>query len=202
MPTFRLGPPQPCLPPAGLAYHSITTLDQRRMFQSLGLGAVVAACVALAWLGCVPGSLPLGQPSFTEFGIVVLVLTLGHEGLHMLGFPRLGCGAGTVAGIWPAGAGSPYVQHLAPMGRNRFLLACLLPFLVLTLLPFALSSHAPGALGYLSWVSLANCLGASSDLYIVAQLLRTVPAGAWVLESGESLLWGTGPYGARQPVSA
>jgi hypothetical protein len=152
------------------------------------MGTVVAAAVALIWSFCNRDSLPLGSPSWTALTIVFLLLCLGHEGLHLLGFPNAGFDRHTVIGLW-AEFGSPYVQYLSPMVRTRFVFTALLPFLVLTILPFPLASIFPESVAYLSWVSVLNSVGAGSDILVAAKLLSMVPRDALVIESGELMYW-------------
>lgn len=188
MPTIRIGDPIEGSVPVG-AERSMKTMDQRSLLHSVGVGLVLAAGIALMWWQFIPHSLPLGSPSLFALGVVMLALSVGHEALHMLGFPRFGLDANTVIGFWPR-IGSPYVQHLAPMTRNRFLLAVVLPFLALTILPFALAANGIGPVAYLSWISVANCFGAASDIYIFTKVATAVPRKAWVVDSGKSLHWG------------
>jgi hypothetical protein len=189
MPKLLLGRPPQQNPPFLSKWNSIKIFDKECLLWSLGIGISVAACVALIWRNCDLDSLPLGSPSWMEFAIVVMVLSVGHETLHMLGFPRFGFDSNTVIGVWPE-AGSPYVQYLSPMSRNQFLIAAMFPFLALTILPFMLASYGIGSVEHLSWISVLNSVGAGSDILIVGKLLWMVPNNASVLENGDLLYWG------------
>jgi hypothetical protein len=187
MPKLRVGCPlQRNLPSQG--WDSIEVFDQRRIIWSLGIGGFLGLCVALAWYEFDAASLPLGSPSLIEFVLVVTVLVIGHEGLHLLGFPHAGLDSNTLIGIWPQ-LGSPYVQYLSPMARNQFLLSVLLPFLILTILPFILVAGGIGSVGYLSWISVLNSVGAGSDLFIFVKMLSVVPVNASVMENGDRMYW-------------
>jgi hypothetical protein len=187
MPKLRIG--HPLQTSCSQNCQTIKIFDQRRLLLSIGLGAVVALCFAIAWRNCSGESLPLGSPSWLEFGVVLVTLSLGHEALHLVGFPRRGLDSNTVIGLWLE-FGSPYVQYLSPMSRNQFLLATILPFAVLSILPVVFAANDIGSVAYLSWISVLNCVGAGSDLLVFAKTLAIVPANAWVLENGESMLWG------------
>lgn len=187
MPKLRIGCPlQGDLPDVG--WNSLAIFDQRRLMWSLVVGIALAVCVALAWYEFDSSSLPLGSPSFIEFVSVVATLVIGHEALHLFGFPNVGLGSNTVIGIWPQ-TGSPYVQYLSPMARNQFLFSLLLPFLILTVVPFTLVACGIGSVGYLSWVSVLNSVGAGSDIFIFVRMLSVVPATASVMESGDRMYW-------------
>lgn len=189
MPQLYIGRPLAGNPPFGVAHHSLAIFDQQRLTWSVMAGCTLALCLALLMLLVNPASLPLGSPSWTEIGLAFLVICIGHEALHMLVFPRLGLGQDTIIGLWPQ-FGSPFVQHLSPMPRNRFLCSAAMPFLVLSLAPIPLVAHDIGPVDLLSWVAVLNGFGAGSDLHIAARVLRVVPADAWVVENGETLLWG------------
>ena len=168
------------------------TLDQRRLIFSIGLGICVALLVAVLWLVCYPNSLPLGSPSWMEFTLVFFILAVGHEALHVIGFPRIGLDSKTIIGIWPE-FGSPYVQYLSPMRRNRFLLATLLPFFVLTIFPlpflFLFSIKLTESIGYASWISVLNSIGAGSDILIFAKVVTQIPKNSLLIENHDSIYW-------------
>lgn len=167
---------------------SVVVFESDRLVLSLGIGLILALIFGFILLTSNPASLPLGTPSWLEIFIFISILTIGHELLHLLGFPRLGLDSNSVAGIWWE-CGSPYVQHVLPMQRNRFILACAIPFTVLTLIPLILVLNNFGSVEYLSWISVLNCIGAGSDLFIILKLFLSVPNNAWVLENGQSIQW-------------
>lgn len=187
MPTLRIGVPLPAtFPDAG--WHSMPVFDVRNFVRSCLLGVLLAVCFGLAWHALVAASLPLGALSVIYVAWFAAVLIIVHEGLHVLGFPGGGANANTVIGIWPQ-LGSPYVQYLLPMTRDRFILVCLLPFLGLSVLPLALVACGVGPVAQLSWLSVLNCIGAGSDIFIVIKLIKIVPATAQVMESDGKLYW-------------
>jgi hypothetical protein len=188
MPKLRIGSP-PQSPFLGDAtWNSIVVLERRPLLWSLCIGIGLAVGIALAWRLVAPGSLPFGAPTWIDIAVVTMTLALGHEALHLLGFPNAGLDANTVVGVWPE-LGSPYVQYLSPMARNRFLFAVLLPFLALTVLPFLLVLKWDGQIAVFSWISVLNCVGAGSDIFIFVKMLALVPDTAFVLESGHRLYW-------------
>jgi hypothetical protein len=167
------------------------TFDQRRLLLALGLGICTSLLIASIWMMHYPKSLPLGSPSWIEFTLTLFTLAIGHEALHLLGFPKFGFDSKTIIGFWPE-FGSPYVQYLSPMQRNRFLLSTILPFLVLTLLPLFLLTGSSKLTAYLSWISVLNSVGAGSDLLIFMKVAMQVPKDSYIMESHDSVYWGFG----------
>lgn len=188
MPILHIGPPLQAHLPTNANWNSFKIFDQRRLVWSLGVGISAGICVALIWTNFYPSSLPFGSPSWTEIATAVMILAIGHEAMHLLGFPRAGLDSRSVIGIWTE-TGSPFVQHLSPMSRNQFLLSAVLPFVALTMLPFILVPSGIGSLAYLSWISVLNSIGAGSDIFIIAKVLSTVPRDASVIESGDLMYW-------------
>lgn len=188
MPKFHIGRPLRCPLPVNAGWNEIKTLDQGRLAWSVCVGICVALIVAVIWRIYSTESLPLGSPSWSQILFSLIILSLGHEAIHLLGFPNLGMSAETVVGVWPE-AGSPYVQHLSPMSRNRFLIVSILPFLVLSILPLALAFNGAGPINLLSWLSVLNCVGAGSDLLIFHKVIRAVPTKAHVIEAEAALYW-------------
>lgn len=186
MPQFRLGPQQQII--LGSDWKKIHTLDQRKFAWSIGIAVGMGLVAAWIWRTCFDESLPLGVPSWMEILLTIAICTVGHELLHMLGFPSLGLSSNTVIGFWPQAA-SPYVQYLCTMSRDRFLIVVLLPFFVLSILPFVFAAHGIGSLKHLSWISVINCIGAGSDILIAIQVVRSIPQTTKVVESGDSLCW-------------
>jgi Putative zincin peptidase len=158
------------------------------MTKALGFGLLMGFCVAVTWRLLDTNTLPIGVPTAFEFIVVLLVLTVVHEALHLLGFPGFGFDGHSACGVWPKG-GSPFAQYLRPVSRNRFIFFTATPFVVLSLMPLVVK-----ALGYpvshlIAWTSVINSVGAGSDLLACALLLKDVPKNAEVIESDMGLYW-------------
>jgi len=187
MPIFHFGQPL-CSQLPNAQWKRIPTLKQRQLIWSLCVGISIGLCIAFIWRTYYGTSLPLGSPSWEEIALSAIILSIGHEAIHLLGFPYCGLNAKTVIGIWPQ-VGSPYVQYLLPMSRNRFITVALLPFLVLSLLPFTLAYGNVASVDQLSWISVLNCVGAGSDIFIASRVLFIVPSKASVIENADALYW-------------
>lgn len=187
MPALRIGRPLPGNF-SDDAWSCMAVFDLRQVLWSFVVGGIVTGCITVLWCWVDNASLPLDSQSPDAIFLLTLAMVICHEALHLLAFPGAGLNANTVIGIWPQLA-SPYVQYISPMRRNRFLFACILPFLILSILPLILVLAGFEPISYLSWISVGNSVGASSDLFIVGKVLLTVPAGAMVLESDGKVYW-------------
>jgi hypothetical protein len=190
MPHFILGPPPKNEMVDNARWHRVEDYGSsgRQMLVALSVGVVVALCIGLIWRALDPNALPLGQPSLADFFIVIAIAIVGHEGLHLLGFPGAGFTRHSVCGIWP-GAGSAFVQHLQPMTRTRFLIATLLPFLVISILPISIQALGFSVGNVVAWTSTLNAVGCGADILAAALLFKTVPKQARILESSHILYW-------------
>lgn len=169
-------------------WESIAVFDQRRVLFSIVTGICTAFVMSLILIQLNSMSLPIGTPSLSEIISVIAILTIGHEALHLLGFPSFGLNSNTVFGIWPQ-FGSPYVQYILPMTRNRFLLSSILPFIFLTLLPIFLIALGIGSTPHLSWISVLNSIGVGSDIFIFFKIFSSAPSNSCVVENGEDIAW-------------
>ena len=167
-------------------------IDAKAFAAPVAVGLLASLCIALLWKTTGADTLPLGHPDTWEIVLFALFLGLGHEACHLLGFPGAGLTHQSVWGVWLQ-AGSPFAQHLQPMGRNRFVAALLLPFVVLSLIPLVLQAVGVQIDPFMQWTSVLNTIGAGADLVAVAKLVFSVPARATVVESNHSLHWKDGP---------
>jgi hypothetical protein len=171
-----------------LAWNSMEVFDARRLCYSVLVGGALAVVFAVIWRVLDTASLPLGRPSSAEIFCVTAILIIFHEALHFVFFPGAGLNANSVIGVWCKVA-SPYVQYLSPMRRNRFMLVLVMPFLILSVLPLFLLSFGIGQNTYIGWISVLNCLGAGSDLFIFAMMFASIPSHSQVLESDGKVFW-------------
>ncbi len=189
---YRLGAPPPTLEENAAEWHHLSVFGERPFFISVGLGISIAGIFALLWTLALPGSLPLGSPSFPELIAALLILVVGHESCHLAGFPKLGFDGNAVAGIWVE-RGSPYALYRLPLKRNRFLWVLLLPFLVISFGPLLIAFFGGSPPPLLQWCSVLNAFGAASDMYVFFTLIRHVPSDGVVIENGNNMSWRTAP---------
>jgi hypothetical protein len=163
-------------------------LSSQNLKYSLLTGLIAASILAAIWLIYFPNSLPLGEPSLIEFFIVLLIISLGHEIIHLFCFPGGGLDGKSTLGIWLQ-TGSAYAQYTLPMSRNRFILATAMPFIFLSIFPFMFVLWGKLPVNFSSWISVTNCVVAGSDIFVCWKLLTSIPANAKVIESGTQLCW-------------
>jgi len=107
------------------------------------------------------------------------VYFLTHELIHVLASPSFGLTDRSVIGLWPAG-GVAYSHYDGERSRERWILMLLMPFLVLSVLPFAVAALSGWNSPFLAALSLVNVVGSYVDLYNAGYVFWKVPAGAFV----------------------
>lgn len=185
---FRFGCPlEPDLG-SGEKWDRFKAFDMASILRSIFTGLFIAGVIAAVWLIAFTGALPIGTPSWMDMLLAVAVTLFVHELFHLIGFPKMGLDGSARIGIWPELC-APYVQYLLPVSRNRFIFAAGLPFLMISIIPLFFTINNTLPIEYLSWISVINCVGTGSDIFILMKLLRTVPRNALVIESGEDIYW-------------
>lgn len=99
----------------------------------------------------------------------------------------LGC-ANLVIGFWPRHL-APYIAFAGPLPRGTQLLSGILPFPVLTVLPFLVALTVPATAWWMAGLSILNVMGSGADVVRVVLLARQVPAGALVRNQGYATWW-------------
>jgi hypothetical protein len=134
----------------------------------------------------------IGDLESWQFLLTLAGVMAAHEVIHMLGHPRMGLSSLSYLGFLPK-QGLFYASYLGVVTRRRFLVMALLPFFLLTVVPYCLAPYmSPTWRAVMTAVSVLNGMAASGDLWIVLQVLRRIPRGAFV--QGE---W----YGSIPPVA-
>jgi hypothetical protein len=113
--------------PFSLLGVALASVSWGRVFRGrIAAAPAVFGCSA-AWLG------PLAV-----LLCAIPLLIVAHELIHALGYPRLGFSDRTILGIWSSRF-LFFAAYRGGMGRNRWLLVYLLPFLVLSIVPAVIS---------------------------------------------------------------
>ena len=127
--------------------------------------------------------------------ILILVLLIpAHEFLHALFYPDWGLSSRTIIGVWLS-KGVFYAHYEGKMGRNRFLLIFLTPYLVLGILPALVWALLPANHLFsevsinLLYISLLGSIFSSSDLVGVSLVFLQIPAAAIVRNKGWKTYW-------------
>lgn len=165
-------------------------------------GVALAVPFVLAWYLLIRPEAPASGFSVTItapallgtiFAIAVFIFL--HEALHVVpmlfadrsvdsDFPR----GDIVMGFWPRNL-APYVAYLGTTSRELQLLSGAMPFLLLTLLPFAVGAVFPAIALWTAALSIVNVLGSAADLIMLAFIVRQVPRGALMRSQGFETWW-------------
>ncbi|RPJ27104.1 MAG: DUF3267 domain-containing protein [Chloroflexi bacterium] len=126
--------------------------------------------------------------------IILLMLIPVHELLHALMHPHWGRSPNTILGLWLS-KGLGYAHYEGEMSRNRYVLAALVPYLILGLLPLgilALPGTAlwpAGVVLTLVFLSLPGSVLACGDMVVIGLLLFQIPGAAIVRNKGWKTYW-------------
>lgn len=168
------------------------------VFQLCALPLGVAASLALGVLWFL--LTPLSGPAFVSmFDSILPFLSFGplivvHELIHAVVHPQYGKSDLTILGFWPTRV-LFYAHYTGELTRNRFIAISVMPTLVISLAPLAVSAVAGFARSLVAWISIWNVFFACGDLFGVALLLFQVPSRASVRNQGWKTYWRTNESG-------
>jgi hypothetical protein len=168
--------------------------DLERLMQwgsRLGLYGMLAGVLGWAWLVFPALGLPpmlsrspvgLALSALLWTLVSVLVCTLGHELLHLLALPARLLRPDTLLVFWrrdPVWQSTVFVKVGGPKTRGQFIWVSVFPFLVLTVLPFALllsGAWKPPLL--VGLIAACNVYSSAVDLLQAGILARHAPRDA------------------------
>lgn len=151
------------------------------------IGVALAIAVLVAWGRYAPKPTLEFEDWFKVAAVLALLIAV-HETLHALAHPSFGFSHRSVIGFWPSRI-LFYAHYEECLSRNRLIFVCLLPTLVLSLLPPLLASTLQIRSGWLLFVSCANALLARGDIFGAFLLVAQVPASATVRNEGYRTYW-------------
>jgi hypothetical protein len=123
---------------------------------------------------------------------IAFVIMLGvvpiHELLHLVCLPGFGLGEKSIVGFWSK-MFVPYVYYDGILPRNRFMLICACPAIVLSAIPVLVSFIKPNIPVIIVAVSYLNCLVCGIDLVSIFLVLKQIPSDAVVRLNGFRGYW-------------
>ncbi|HUT31022.1 MAG TPA: DUF3267 domain-containing protein [Sedimentisphaerales bacterium] len=132
---------------------------------------------------------PLMDIRNAPIGLAIIVaIAPFHELLHLLSLPGFGMNQESIVGFWPKMV-VPYVYYKGVLPRNRYILICACPLLVLSILPLLIAFVRPHIPLIIIAVSYLNFLLSGMDLASIYLLLKHVPSGALVKNNGLDGYW-------------
>jgi hypothetical protein len=157
-------------------------------FIALPIGIVAAGIVAVLWLTLTPLSEVTIQLSLSTFFLTFAAIVIVHELAHAAVHPGGGLSPRTILGVWPARLVF-YAHYDGEMSRNRFIAVFLMPLIVISLLPLAVSAVTQIPMPWLAFVSTFNALLACVDILGAGMLLTQLPATAIARNQGWQTYW-------------
>ena len=154
---------------------------------SLVAGAAIAFAFGWIWVRFAQsGFLAPGSTERAPVIVVLIALLPTHEFVHACAYPGGPLSRGVAWGChWP-GCWTAYHGELT---RNRRILAKLLPVIVLSLVPFAVTFATRSVPLWLAMLVLGNMLIASVDLFEAAALFWQTPRRGIVRDSCDGTWW-------------
>lgn len=132
---------------------------------------------------------PLANIRNAPIALAIMVGTAPiHELLHLLCLPGFGLNDKAIVGFWPK-MFSPYVYYDGVLSRNRYILICACPFVVLSIVPLLASFIKPDIPVIIVAVSYLNCLLCGMDMASIFLLLRQAPPDAEVKSNWTDGYW-------------
>jgi hypothetical protein len=111
-----------------------------------------------------------------------------HELIHLVFMLRCGISSETTVGFWLV-LRSPCIYNAGEVSRQRYLIACAGPLVILSILPLLLSIPMHSVVPWIFVVSMLNAFVASGDILNMFLLLRSVPRGAILRHWGWETYW-------------
>jgi hypothetical protein len=160
---------------------------------------VAALVVAVSWLLMTPlrnavPTLPIALETVLEtlpisfillsFPAIVVVHELVHAAVH----PMSGRSAHSILGFWPSRV-LFYTHYDGELTRNRFVATCLMPLVVISLVPLVVAIAVQSAPGWVAFVSVFNALLACGDMLGAGMVLFQMPATAILRNQGWRTYW-------------
>ncbi len=191
---FRFGPPP--LDPAFEPRPPWRPLREPRrivFFLALALPLGLLAALGFLLLAVVlrPSQEFVIAPDDVSLLLALLLLVPLHEGCHALVVPGSLTSPNLIVGVWPK-AVAGYVHYEGELGRSRFLLVTLCPFLVLSAVALAAARLFPAAEQFWLTLGLLNALGSGGDLLGALLVLSQVPRDARLRNQGMDTYWRPG----------
>jgi len=197
---FHVGPP-PVTESFDPAEQGWTRLREPRpgllLCVAVPLGLLMGAGLSFAWAFVLrrwPAQLPdgfsvtIGLGQLATAAVALFAFLAAHEALHALPALLGGQRDGLVVGFSPRHV-APYVVVNAALPREVQLLCGVLPFLVLSVMPFLIAVAVPRAGVWLAVLSVLNAVASGADLIALTLLLAQVPHGASVRNDGPTTWW-------------
>ncbi len=180
-------PPSRTLDAPAAGWNQLRSVAPRLAIIQAAAGMIPSLAIAGWALTHAADHLPVGW--FLVLLVSPAALVPVHELLHLVGYGVDPRSPHLLSGIWPS-HGVWYVLWDAPLRRHRVLLMLVTPLLALSLGPALLAVLLEdGARWTLAYLAAMHATLGVGDLLTFGRILRQVPAGGWVHNSGWDTFW-------------
>jgi len=158
---------------------------------ALPVGLTVAAVLVLCWFRFTPTAPPsviIDRISLAAFIFSFAVIVVGHELIHVAVHPMAGRSSQSILGFWPVKL-LFYAHYEGQLTRNRFVAILLMPFMVISVVPFFIAAITQVSCDWAFYVSCFNALLACGDILGVGLVLSQVPNTAVIRNQGWKSYW-------------
>ena len=119
--------------------------------------------------------------------LVTAVLIPIHELLHAITYPLFGRGE-VILGYWPQKFYF-YAVYTGEISKIRLTTVFVAPFLILSVLPFAIAVHQDNVASWIGLASILNAAFSCADLYFAYLVISQVPWKARLQNNGWKTYW-------------
>ena len=180
-------PPSRTLDARAAGWNQLRSVAPQWAMAQAAAGMVLCLAVAGWALKQAADHLPVGW--FLVLLVSPAMLVPIHELLHAVGYGVDPRSSHLLTGIWPS-HGVWFVLWDSPLRRNRVLLMLVAPLLALTVVPALLAVLLEdGARWTLAYLAAMHATLGVGDLLTFGRILRQVPTGGWVHNSGWETFW-------------
>lgn len=168
-------------------------------FATVPIAVVVSTFLMACFNAAIPGAIYKPKLYILEYAVwmpfvaIVLLVPL-HELIHALCYPNFGKTDEILIGIWPRKI-LVYAYYAGTMGRHRYIMTLLTPFLVLSflpillILPFRQLPMNASVLAFLTVVSVMNGIASCGDILGAGLVFWRLPRKALIRFQGWKSYW-------------
>lgn len=160
-------------------------------FRLLPLAIINMVCMILLWFVFTPVTSLLDDISFPEtpvgFFICLVSVLIIHEMIHLAVHPKLGFSHRSIIGFWPSKM-FLYVTYNGEISRNRNIAVFLMPFIMISIIPFLISVLINYMNIWLVYITILNAFLSALDILAAITFFK-LPGHTVIWHNGRNVYW-------------